>query len=60
LLGTHPVVIDFTDDPDRTIERAEKYLREAKLAEPNDNLVILSDMRAGDALVDCVQLRHFT
>ena len=57
--GTHPVVIDFADDPNCTIEQAEKYLREAKLAEPNDNLVILSDVRAGDALVDCVQLRHF-
>ncbi len=56
--GTHPVLIDFTDDPNRTIESAVKYLRDEKLTEPNDNLVILSDVRAGEALVDCVQLRQ--
>jgi pyruvate kinase len=55
--GTHPILIEFTDDPNRTIDAAEKYLREAKLTEPGDNLVILSDVRAGDELVDCVQLR---
>ena len=30
----------------------------AKLIVPNDNLVIISDVRAGQALVDCVQLRQ--
>ena len=55
--GTHPTLIEFTDDPNRTIDAAERYLREAKLTEPGDNLVILSDVRAGDELVDCVQLR---
>jgi pyruvate kinase len=56
--GTFPVRIDFTEDPNATIEAAEKYLRAAKLIVPNDNLVILSDVRAGEALVDCVQLRQ--
>ena len=56
--GTHPVRIDFTKDPNATIEAAEKYLRDQKLIEPNDNLVIISDVRAGSALVDCVQLRE--
>ncbi len=56
--GTHPVRIDFTDDPNATIEAAEKYLRAQRLVEPNDNLVIISDVRAGAALVDCVQLRE--
>ena len=55
--GTHPVLLEFTDDPNRTIDAAMKYLREARLTEPNDNLVVLSDVRAGDAMVDCVQLR---
>ena len=36
-----------------------KYLRDAKLIVPNDNLVIISDVRAGQELVDCVQLRKF-
>ena len=56
--GTFPVRIDFTEDPNATIEAAEKYLRDAKLVAPNDNLVIISDVRAGRALVDCVQLRQ--
>ena len=42
----------------RRIEAAVKYLRDAKLIVPNDNLVIISDVRAGQALVDCVQLRQ--
>jgi pyruvate kinase len=55
--GTFPVRLDFTEDPNATIEAAEGYLRDAKLVAPNDNLVIISDVRAGRALVDCVQLR---
>ncbi len=56
--GTFPVQLDFTEDPNATIEAAEKYLRAEKLIAPNDNLVIISDLRAGKALVDCVQLRQ--
>jgi len=56
--GMFPIQIDFTEDPNATIEAAEKYLRNAKLIAPNDNLVIISDVRAGQALVDCVQLRQ--
>ncbi len=56
--GTYPVRIDFTEDPNATIEAAEKFLRDQKLVQPNDNLVIISDVRAGTALVDCVQLRE--
>jgi pyruvate kinase len=55
--GTYPILMDFTDDPNRTIESAVKHLRDEKLTEPGDNLVILSDVRAGETLVDCVQLR---
>jgi pyruvate kinase len=55
--GTFPVRVDFTDDPNATIETAIEYLRDAKLIQTNDNLVIISDVRAGKTLVDCVQLR---
>jgi pyruvate kinase len=55
--GSFPVRIDFAQDPNDTIESAEKFLREKKLALAGDQLVILSDTRAGRALVDCVQLR---
>jgi pyruvate kinase len=56
--GTFPVRIDFTDDPNATTESAEKFLRQAKLVVPYDNLVIISDIRAGKNLVDCVQVRE--
>ncbi len=56
--GVFPVRLRFTDDPNATIEAAEKHLRAAKWIQPNDNLVVLSDVRAGDDLIDCVQLRH--
>ena len=49
--------IEFSDDPNATIETAQKYLRDQRLTTAGDNLVIISDVRARDALVDCVQLR---
>jgi pyruvate kinase len=55
--GVYPVRIDFTDDPNATIEAAEKHLRENKLANAGDQLVIITDLRAGDARIDSVQLR---
>ena len=56
--GVYPVRIDFTDDPNATIEAAEKFLRETKLTAPGDQLVIISDLRAGeDRIIDSVQLR---
>lgn len=56
--GALALQIDFTDDPNATIEAAEKCLRKLKLIAPNDNLVVISDARAGNAMVDCVQLRQ--
>ena len=56
--GTHPVMLEFAQDPNVTIEAAIKYLREEKLTEPGDNLIVLSDMLGGQDKVDCVQLRQ--
>lgn len=55
--GTCAVQTEFTMDPNKTIAAAEKYLRDNKLAASGDQLVIVSDLRAGETLVDCVQLR---
>ena len=49
--------IDFTEDPNATIEAAEKFLRASKLTAPGDQLVIISDVRAGEERIDSVQLR---
>ncbi len=56
--GTHPVVLEFTDDPNTTIEAAAKYLCEMRLTEAGDNLVVLSDLRTGGAQVDSIQVRQ--
>jgi pyruvate kinase len=56
--GTHPVLLPFTDDPNTTIEAAEKYLGRARLTQLNDNLVVLSDLHAGGAQVDSIQVRQ--
>jgi len=55
--GVYAIRIEFSDDPNVTIETAQKYLRDQKLSSVGDNLVIISDVRAKEALVDCVQLR---
>jgi len=55
--GVCPVRIGFTGDPNVTIEAAEKFLREANLTTPGDQLVIISDVRAGEDRIDSVQLR---
>ena len=55
--GIYPVKISFTEDPNATIETAEKFLREAKLTAPGDQLVIIGDLRAGEERIDSVQLR---
>ncbi|MEP6810633.1 MAG: pyruvate kinase alpha/beta domain-containing protein, partial [Chthoniobacterales bacterium] len=56
--GTHPVFLEFTSDPNRTIEAATEYLRKENLTRPNDNLVILSDLHAGDQQIDAIQVRQ--
>jgi pyruvate kinase len=55
--GVYPIRLDFADEPDATIGRAEKFLREARLTRKNDNLVIISDARAEGGVIDSVQLR---
>jgi pyruvate kinase len=57
LWGTHPIMLDFADDPNVTIESAINYLQKQKLTEPGDNLIVLTDMLGGAEKVDCVQLR---
>jgi len=55
--GVYPAKINFTDDPNATIEAAEKFLRRTKLTAPGDQLVVISDLRAGEERIDSVQLR---
>jgi pyruvate kinase len=56
--GTHPIMLEFADDPNETIESAIKYLHDQKLSEPGDNLIVLTDMAGGRDKVDSIQLRR--
>ena len=49
--------IEFSDDPNETIETAAKYLRDRKLIGKGDNLVVISDVQARGERIDCVLLR---
>jgi pyruvate kinase len=49
--------IEFSDDPNVTIEIAQKFLHDQKLTSSGDNLVIISDLISEGSRFDCVQLR---
>ena len=49
--------IEFSDDPNETIETAAKFLKDRKLASRGDNLVVISDVQARGERIDCVLLR---
>src|ERR1700736_5344668 len=55
--GVCPMRIEFTHDPNAPTAAAEKCLRQQKLTTGGDHLVVITDLRADEGLVDCVQLR---
>jgi pyruvate kinase len=55
--GVYPILTDFTDDPNTTINAAEEFLHSHRLTTPGDQLVIISDLRVGSDRIDAVQLR---
>ena len=57
LWGVAPFVIEFSDDPETTILRAQKLLREQNLLTKGDQIVIISDILARDKLISAVQMR---
>lgn len=55
--GVCPFVIEFHDDPEATIQLAEKVLLEQGLLKKSDQVVIISDILARDKLINAVQMR---
>ncbi len=55
--GTLPIHMPFDANPNRTIGAAERMLVAKNLVEPGDHLVIVSDLLAGEARFDSIQLR---
>jgi pyruvate kinase len=57
LRGVAPFVIEFSDDPETTILRAQQLLRDHGLLAKGDQVVIISDILARDKLINAVQMR---
>src|SRR5213082_3171416 len=57
LWGVYPARINFADDPNATIDAAEKFLRENKLTLVGEQLVIITYIRVCGERIDSVQLR---
>jgi pyruvate kinase len=55
--GVTPHVIQFSEDPEVTILRAEQSLLERNLLAKGDQVVIISDILARDKLINAVQMR---
>jgi len=55
--GVLPFIIEFSDDPETTILRAEKVLRERGLLTKGEQIVVVTDVLARDKLINTVQMR---
>ncbi|MGC3990129.1 MAG: pyruvate kinase [Chthoniobacteraceae bacterium] len=55
--GIRPHKLAFDTNPNKTIGDAERHLLEEGHIQPGDHLVVVSDMLAGEARFDSVQLR---
>jgi len=55
--GVSPHVIQFSDDPEVTILRAQQSLLDRNLLAKGDQVVIISDILARDKLINAVQMR---
>jgi pyruvate kinase len=55
--GVTPHVIQFSEDPETTVLRAEQVLLDASLLARGDQVVIISDILARDKLINAVQMR---
>ncbi len=55
--GIVPILLPFHKDPEVTIESAVDLLRKQGLVHSGDNLVVVSDLQAGESTFDSIQLR---
>lgn len=56
--ATYPIHLHLDPSPDKTITAAQNYLVEKGLVKSGDHLVIVSDLLAGEARFDSIQLRR--
>ena len=56
--GVYPFRIDFSKDPEKTIQNAFNILLKRKILPINSTVVVVSDILAGENLVDAIQVRR--
>ncbi len=56
--GVEPFLMDFSDDPERTIQDALAYLKRREWCNAGDWLVVITNVLAGDEVIDSMQLRQ--
>lgn len=54
-----PFLMDFSSDPEKTIQSALEKLRQRNRVQPGDPVVIVSDVAAGNERVTSIQVRAF-
>jgi pyruvate kinase len=56
--GVEPFLMEFSEDPERTIHDALDYLKRREWAAPGDWLVVITNALADDKVIDTLQLRQ--
>ena len=54
-----PFKMDFSSDPEKTVVAAFERLRQRNRLMPGDQVVVVSDVAAGDQTFTAVQVRQF-
>ncbi len=55
--GILPFVLDFDADPEKTVQRAMKMLKELSLVQKGDDVIVVADARANDVDIHTIQVR---
>ena len=56
--GIEPFLMDFSDDPEQTIQEAIKRLKREKYVEAGDQIVMVTNVLADGKVVESIQLRE--
>jgi pyruvate kinase len=56
--GVEPFLMDFSEDPEETIQNAVAYLKRRNWVAPGSWLVVITNVLADKKIIDTIQLRH--
>lgn len=57
LWGIEPFYLEFSEDRNKTIEKAMRLLKEKKLIQKGDYIIVLTNIQVSGTVVDTIQLR---